>query len=351
MKKLSACNSEFFAEPDFPGYRYIELSKHDADEYFATYNITVDITSDKTQKTFNLFRMWRTAANRLGYVDCIHCMVPPGSPTYLRMNEFNSFNGYRITKERAERSYHKSKNIGEMFEEYLRTLVGDDDSYKMVCVVLAFVLQYPDVLPGTMLYLRGEQGNGKSLLIWLLRTIMGECNVGSTAKADAITGDFNDELAGKKVMALEEAANGVFNPKAMEVVKDLITKATQTINTKYKSKYLVRLATLYIVCTNQDIVARVKGDGDRRGFVINTSDKWCEQKHRKAGTLDQQCQYFMRLRMAMKHSLDQESDNEFGAFVYWLYTYPLKTHPDGSPVLPGKYGIPCKGLCSFIFPV
>ncbi len=339
-------NGEF----EYPGYKYQRKDYRSMVQAMEGYNIHVYIPSligrnDRPhgfnkhtgRGTFNIFHLWCTS-HALTYTDETYNLCAEGSLGSVGKKTFNRFHGYRITREMAEFDYNRSKDKGEKYFEFFRTLCQHEHPYTFVITALAYIMLHPECLPGVMLIIKGTQGIGKSLIVLIFQLMLGDCNVGSTGNSEDVTGNFNDIIKDKKVVAFEEATNGAFEPKAQEVIKDLITKEGCTkINSKYQAIERVKLKTFYMLFSNHEWVARIGSDGSRRYYIVDASSKWAKDEHETAGTLDKRDRYFGGLLQSMF----SPSDGEFGAFVHRLYKYPLKTNDYGQVVKLENYGIPC----------
>ena len=98
---------------------------------------------------------------------------------------------------------------------------------------LAAVIQFPNIMIGTMVVLAGRQGCGKTIVCDIMRAMLGRHNSVKIGMSE-LTSAFNSQYANKLFIDVEEYNPG--NTKIMrdlrEKVKNLVTSESMVVNTK-----------------------------------------------------------------------------------------------------------------------
>jgi hypothetical protein len=136
--------------------------------------------------------------------------------------------------------------------------------------LLAQKIQYPELLNGVVIVLKGYEGGGKDTLINLLKKLIGDKFVFGTDKCKTAMGDFNGAIENKLVLQLNEQKNkdgGEFTDN----IKYLATADLIPIQRKGKEIYNVKNCAMIFVFSNNNNPI-VVGDTNRRFFVNNSND-------------------------------------------------------------------------------
>lgn len=124
----------------------------------------------------------------------------------------------------------------------------------------------------TALYLKSEQGTGKSLIIEFLREfVLGKSLVHTSDKVDTIMGNFNSELVGKVLLNLEEMPCETTNAwnTLTNALKHYVTGSVLQINEKHQKKFSIDNFLSIILNTNNNAL-KLTND-DRRWVVLPVS--------------------------------------------------------------------------------
>lgn len=137
-------------------------------------------------------------------------------------------------------------------------------------------LKFPGDKVDTALAIRGHVGDGKSIVTEkLMAPIYGEMLL-RVANQNLILGDYNEAMAGKLMVALEEAAFAG-DRKAFNKMKEVITGDTILINPKHKAPITLDNFTRLLVISNQPHFLDIE-TSDRRYTILNSRSKWSETK-------------------------------------------------------------------------
>ena len=160
--------------------------------------------------------------------------------------------------------------------DYLHRVVcrSDKPLFEWVLQWLADIFQNPSTKPGTALILVGEQGAGKTFLPErILRPIIGNMHFTKVSGTERLTAKFNSEMAGKLVIQGEEVLNSNRKVDA-DLMKDMITSRTRTIEFKGKDVVEMEDFARYILTSNNIDNAVHVGKGDRRSTIVHVSDEY-----------------------------------------------------------------------------
>ncbi len=129
-------------------------------------------------------------------------------------------------------------------------------------------LAYPIQHPGTKLYtaaviLSLKHGVGKSLMGMTLGKIYGQHF--SMISQEQLAGQYN-ELWSRSQFVLGDEITGSDRRRDADLIKNLVTRETITVNQKYQPSYVIRDCTNYLFTTNHPD-AFFFDDNDRRFFV------------------------------------------------------------------------------------
>lgn len=149
---------------------------------------------------------------------------------------------------------------------------GDKDLYDWVIEYFMHPLRYPGDKIGTAIAIRGSHGDGKSIVTEQLMTpIYGDMLLRVT-NHNLILGDYNEAIAGKLMIALEEAAFAGSKPDFAKM-KELITGHDVVVNPKHKAPMKIDNYARMIVISNQKHFLDIE-KGDRRYTVLNSAPAW-----------------------------------------------------------------------------
>jgi uncharacterized coiled-coil protein SlyX len=195
---------------------------------------------------------------------------------------------------------------------------GNDDNYQFTIKTLAHMLT-GHKLP-IILFLKSGEGTGKSCIIeFIVEHVIGR-NMGLVTSK--FPGQFNYQLVGKIFVCFEELPSGGKNDwhKTTEVMKDLATGKTMTVEQKYKDVVDVINMLNIAVNTNNDNAIRF-GKDIRRYLMLDIS-------HDKVGD----DKYFKELG----DMLTRETGEAFFMYLNELYESTMDFSPVETPLTESK---------------
>lgn len=184
----------------------------------------------------------------------------------------NTWTPYAVEKMEL---HNYDENAVTIFKNHVSILCNNDNVVTgFILKVIAHYFQYPDgksIFPSFI----GEEGNGKTILFEGIAVMMGEEKVFQTTDPlRDFLGEFNGDLAGKKLVIMNE-----LNPselgRAEKKFKSLITDYPLLINPKKEKRYFTQSYHVFTGMLNP----RNEGDGvkskegDRRNIIIRCSDE------------------------------------------------------------------------------
>jgi hypothetical protein len=161
---------------------------------------------------------------------------------------------------------------GQAIADFIKRVWCDNDDtvFQYTIKWLSWQIQKPGELCETAIFIRGSPGSGKSSIINMLLTIIGEHSV-ATSDTDNVFGNFNSLLRSKFLCYLDEAVFA--GDKRIEgKIKAAITEPTRMINIKGIPQYAERNCTNFIASSNNEHFLRVE-EKSRRFLVLETSDE------------------------------------------------------------------------------
>ena len=203
---------------------------------------------------------------------CFNSLGCYPDPTKCPDDVLNTWTPYVV--EKMQLHEYDEKAI-ELFKNHVSVLCNHEEPVtEFILKVIAHYFQYPD---GKSLFpsFVGQEGNGKSILFEGLTIMMGKEKVFfTTDPLRDFLGEFNGDLAGKKLVVMNE-----LNPselgRAEKKFKSLITDIPLHINPKKEKRYDTQSYHVFVGMLNP----RNEGDGviskegDRRNVVIRCSDE------------------------------------------------------------------------------
>lgn len=136
---------------------------------------------------------------------------------------------------------------------------------------LAHCVQHPGTTPGTMVVLRSDlEGVGKSTIGQIMLRIFGQHGV-EVASATQVFGEFNEILADKSFVLLEETGFAGDHHYAARL-KATTTAPTLVINPKGLPAYTIPNVAHFMLCTNE-AWAVPAGAGARRFLVLDIRER------------------------------------------------------------------------------
>lgn len=193
---------------------------------------------------------------------------------------------------------------------------------------LAWCVQNPGLKVRHSPIIKGIEGDGKTVLLTLMATCLGQANVRSVTP-QVVMSQFNGYAEGVCAVGLEEVRmTGHNRYDAMNALKPLITNDTVDIHKKGQDSYNALNTVNYLAFTNHGDALPV-GATDRRWFVVFTP--WASKAGMEEAFGASAETYFDDLHGALEHHPD--------ALRYWLQNHQVssKFNPNGAaPSTPEK---------------
>lgn len=155
----------------------------------------------------------------------------------------------------------------ELIKKHLLFIFGTQENADIMLNWLAHNVQYPGVKMLFSPLIQGIEGIGKSFFGEVLRSVLGDANVG-TVSPTQIVSDFNGWAQGRVVNVVEEIrVKGHNRHEAVNAIKPLITDRMIQINEKNVKPYVTPNTINYLFHTNHKDAVPIESD-DRRWWVI-----------------------------------------------------------------------------------
>lgn len=204
--------------------------------------------------------------------------LPGGGPLITREAEYGAFTqrflntwkgwGYDLTG----RFLRPEKGDVKPFYNFLNATFAHEDPKHGEYLVrrLAWVFQQPAVKHPTWIYLIGAPYQGKSALIKLIATLVGQVYV-SNVDETALRGNFAEWRAEKLLVTLDDASVKDRN-LVRELLKRLTTEEHSQVNKKYQQEYTAQNFITFFFASNG--VDPLLDHDDRRALVLKAECKW-----------------------------------------------------------------------------
>ena len=143
----------------------------------------------------------------------------------------------------------------------------------------ATLIARPDIrMSYGMLLVSEQQGIGKTTLgSLILAPLVGYQNAGYPSEKDIANSDFNDWLANKRLVVVNEIYSG-HSWKAYHSLKTVITDRDVTVNQKYMRQYTIENWCHVLACSNSMRALKMEND-DRRWFYPEVTEvPWPQEK-------------------------------------------------------------------------
>lgn len=214
------------------------------------------------------------------------------------LSDHTSYEDYVSTPLKPVEFNRNNENIANIWpgiEAARATEIGDDTAFyehlKFICsgenpetqdkllyflmCVMAHMVQRPGVRTGKIIFFCGLQGSGKSTVHEFLIKMFGPKTSYVAMNTSQITGKFNEAIAGKLLVAVDEARltgkNGYGVGEDYDAIKHLVTSSTTTTEKKFGSQVSIDLFFTLFCCTNHMNFADIS-DAERRICPIQVPD-------------------------------------------------------------------------------
>lgn len=184
---------------------------------------------------------------------------------------FNLWNPFVM--EMYDEDYEKDLEGCEFLLNHIKVLCNHEEVvYDYFITWLAHLINHPEQKSTCPVFISNE-GAGKGSFIDLLSNILGKSKVFTTAQPDRdIWGSFNSLMCNSYFVALDELSKSL-TTKANEVIKNLITAPTMTINNKGATPFPIKSFHKFFMMTNNKDGGIVTKKDDRRKFMVRCSDE------------------------------------------------------------------------------
>jgi hypothetical protein len=187
-------------------------------------------------------------------------------------NLWNDFAGEKMLDDYEE----KQDELQQILKHILILCDNEEHISKYFIQWMAQMLQFPAVKSICPTFISRE-GAGKGTLLQILRRLMGSKKVlESTKPSRDVWGNFNGVMKNSFLVNLNELT-AKETTESEGVIKGLITDNALQINEKGVNQYEVKSYHRFIVTTNKEEPIKTKF-GDRRNFIIRSSDELCGKK-------------------------------------------------------------------------
>ena len=190
-----------------------------------------------------------------------------------------TFRGSSAINLHVPSSIKASKGDAGLWEEFLDYMFVNDAERKQVLRWLATIIARPDIRIGYGLLLVSEkQGIGKTTLgAHILAPLVGLQNVGFPGENDIANSAFNDWMANKRLVVVNEIYSGQ-SWKAYHSLKPVITDRDVTVNQKYMRQYTIENWCHVLASSNSMRALKMEND-DRRWFYPEITEvEWPKKK-------------------------------------------------------------------------
>ncbi len=158
------------------------------------------------------------------------------------------------------------------FLDFVEYMFPNDEEREHVLKWMATLISRPKIRMHYGLLLVSEaQGIGKTTLgSNILAPLVGVQNCAWPAESEIVNSDFNDWLAHKRLLVVNEIYSG-HSWKAYNKLKSVITDSEVQVNQKYQRRYIIENWAHVIACSNSKRALRIEGD-DRRWFYPEVAE-------------------------------------------------------------------------------
>jgi hypothetical protein len=155
--------------------------------------------------------------------------------------------------------------------EYLKKLIRTDADMDVLMECIGCYLFDRRRRFSPILYLHGDGGSGKSTLGTILTYLLGSRS--TWCMLSQMDKDFNDFMAGKDLLIIDEITLGAISSKAMNLLKNLTAPGGMLINGKYSKPYQIHASDkpMILMFSNSPPAFRFDTGVERRFRVIKTA--------------------------------------------------------------------------------
>ena len=185
-------------------------------------------------------------------------------------NCFNLWTPYAMEN---VKSWSHNQQAVDFFKNHMYIMAGENQQHAdYFMIYLAHIIQYPHLksICPTMISL---QGAGKSSIVELMKVILGESKVLTTANPEKdVWGDFNNLMLNVKFVNLDECDfRNSFGADGK--IKKLISSTDININPKGINSFPTKSSHVFFATTNSQHGCFKTTKDDRRNFVMRSSNR------------------------------------------------------------------------------
>ena len=238
----------------------------------------------------SILSFWMDSIHRetYNYHDCI----PINKDDPKQMDDykyiFNTYDGFKITKEIAE---VKGGDDVSIITDFIKKAWCNNKSnlFEYVIKWLAHCIQKPWIKKKTALVLMGEEGTGKGSILQIMKQIYGSRYFYQPSSPEDIFGSFNHLLDDKLFLFMDEVFWGG-DKKKNGALKMLLSEEDRTSNKKGIAQRQVKNFFNTIMSSNESHVIPA-GHSARRFTVLNISNYLLEQTDEYKKSIYDFCPY------------------------------------------------------------
>ena len=184
----------------------------------------------------------------------------------------NLFNGYPFDKFERDQTIidSQTQNI-EIFLKHIReVLCSNNEAIYNEVILWIYALVGGKRKMKTALYFKGIKGAGKSILLFVISTMLGKQNSINIQTASQILGDFNGHLAGKLFVYLDDTPLTFDEFSRLYAhLKVPITESYNTYRDLFKTAISLLNISSFIICSNHPCLKLEASTGEERRYVIS----------------------------------------------------------------------------------
>ena len=176
-------------------------------------------------------------------------------------------NTYNAPQDLPDPVYDASSEV--FFLDHLMYVCGGEEQFVQYLLDwMAYIIQKPGQRIHSVPLIIGPKGNGKTFIADLMTSLLGKSNVGIISNDD-LAGSFQDGLAGKQLLVLEEFKVFEGQNSMMERFKPWVTNERVGVNRKGLKKIAMDNVANTIAFSNHDDAIRI--DADERRYAVAIS--------------------------------------------------------------------------------
>lgn len=222
------------------------------------------------QKVVNLADVWFNSPIRRSYKSICFDPRPVTHPQAPSPDKLNLWPNFRLNRQKVAK-YQNFQALHLVLLHLRWVVCGSEEEFKYFLAEQAMLLQEPWHKPETCIAIGGEEGHGKtSYYENLMKPILGNLLYILLQNQEDVTGQFNSILENKLLVVCDE----IFfhgDPKAANMMKNLITAAETRVSAKYKDARYTDSYAHFVLISNFVKGFINVGEKGRRYVVLEAS--------------------------------------------------------------------------------